>query len=74
MPQNPAATQGVGRHHNWLAVLDAYSVQFLVLDRGRDSDLLRAAQSHPGWTVDFQDGEVVLLARVQTHDGARIAA
>jgi hypothetical protein len=45
-------------------MLDAYDVQFLVVDARRDGELLQAARRHPEWTVDFEDGESALFTRV----------
>jgi len=47
----------------WLAVLDSARVRFLILDVAKDRALLEAARADPAWTVDFDDGESVLLAR-----------
>lgn len=47
----------------WLAALDKYRVQYLILDAGLDGALLEAAGRHAAWTVDYDDGESVLLAR-----------
>jgi hypothetical protein len=47
----------------WQAILDDYQVKFLVLDILQDGELLKSVSSDPGWTVDFQDAENVLLAR-----------
>ncbi|MGD2041658.1 MAG: hypothetical protein PVH11_12600 [Anaerolineae bacterium] len=51
-------------HTGWLAMLDTYQVEFLLVDSERDRDLFRAAQSHPYWTVDCRDDQSVLLLRV----------
>ena len=51
-------------NENWPAVLDEYGVQFLVLDRHDDSDLLKLFRSQPGWAVDCEDGETIIFARV----------
>ena len=48
---------------DWPQVLDEYGVQFLVLNRHDDSDLLDLFRSQPGWMVDFEDKEAVLFAR-----------
>jgi hypothetical protein len=48
---------------NWLAVLDAFDVEFLVLDTHRDHGLLQAVRSDPRWIVDVEDREAVLFAR-----------
>ena len=74
MPGDQAARVRAGRHENWLAILEAYGVQYLVLDIHRDRDLLQLVRSRPGWTVDFKEGETVLFARTQTLYDARAAA
>ncbi|MGC9333440.1 MAG: hypothetical protein ACP5JJ_04780 [Anaerolineae bacterium] len=48
---------------NWLAVLDAHGVEFLLLDVDQDGGLLREVEGHPGWAIDVWDGESVLLHR-----------
>ena len=58
--------QETGMNGDWPTVLDEYGVQFLVLDRHDDSDLLELFQSQPGWTVDFEDGEAIIFARADT--------
>lgn len=55
------APAGEGGAH-WLAILDTYQVQFLILDAEQDLALLDAARQHPAWTVDYEDGDTVLLA------------
>ena len=47
-------------------MLDEYGVQFLILDRHDDSDLLKLFQSQPGWAVDFEDEEAIIFARADT--------
>jgi hypothetical protein len=49
---------------DWLAMLDAYQVKFLIVDAERDRGLFRAAHSHPQWAVDCRDHSSVLLVRV----------
>jgi hypothetical protein len=51
----------VDREAHWLAILDTYQVQFLILDAQQDRALLDAARRHPAWTVDYDDGDTVLL-------------
>jgi len=48
---------------DWPQVLDEYGVQFLVLNRHDDGDLLKIFRSQPGWTVDFEDEEAVIFVR-----------
>jgi hypothetical protein len=47
----------------WLAALDTYRVQYLILDAKHDRALLEAAGRHSAWTLDCEDGESVLLTR-----------
>ena len=65
MRQDRSLTQETGVNEDWVQVLDGYGVQFLVLDVHSDSELVELFQSQPGWTVDFQDGEAVILARAE---------
>jgi hypothetical protein len=61
---------------NWPVGLDAHDVQFLILDIQEDGDLLQSIRSEPGWTIDFQDAENILLVRTRTapqHPSARWA-
>ena len=60
------AMERTGINEDWPAVLDEYSVQFLVLGRHDDSDLLKLFQSQPGWAVDFEDEEAIIFARADT--------
>ncbi len=48
---------------SWLAVLDRYRVQFLILDKERDSTLMSLVRSQPGWAVDFENEVSVLFSR-----------
>jgi len=50
-------------NRDWLDLLDEYDVQFVALDAHRDGDLLKLFRSEPEWTVDSEDGEVVVFAR-----------
>jgi len=51
---------------DWPAVLNEYGVQFLMLSRHGDSDLLELFQTQPGWAVDFEDEEAIIFARADT--------
>jgi hypothetical protein len=66
MLQDHSVAQETGMNDDWPAVLDEYGVQLLVLDRHDDSDLLKLFRSHPGWTVDFEDGEATIFTRADT--------
>jgi hypothetical protein len=48
---------------SWLAVLDRYRVQFLILDKEQDSTLMSLVRSQPYWTVDLEDEVSVLFSR-----------
>ena len=48
---------------SWLAVLDRYRVQFLILDKELDSTLMSLVQSQPGWAIDFENDVSVLFSR-----------
>ncbi len=48
---------------DWPDLLDEYDVQFVALDAHRDGDLLKLVRSKPEWTVESEDGEVVVFAR-----------
>lgn len=63
MRRDHAATIKTGVLEDWPAILDEYGVQFLALDIHSDGDLLQCCRSLPGWVVDFEDGEAMLLAR-----------
>ena len=52
----------------WAAVLDAYGVQYVVLDRHRDRGLQQAIGNEPGWQLDCQDKDAVLYARYARRD------
>jgi hypothetical protein len=71
MPLEQAFPRRSRRRERWLTTLDDHGVQYLVLDAFRDHKLLRAARSHPRWTIDFRDGASVLLTRNQALDGTQ---
>jgi hypothetical protein len=68
-----APPQAKDRLDQWLAALEAYDVQYVILDTERDGELLRTVQSNPGWIIDFQEGNSMLFARTRAHVGARVA-
>ena len=63
MPQDHSITRETDMNGNWVEMFDEYGVQFLILDRHDDGDLLNLFQSQPGWALDFQDEEAVIFAR-----------
>ena len=63
MPQDHSITREIGMNGNWVEMFDEHGVQFLILDRHDDGDLLNLFQSQPGWALDFQDEEAVIFAR-----------
>jgi hypothetical protein len=74
MLQEQAVARETRRYEHWLAALDAFGVQFLVLDIERDGGLVQAARSHPGWDLDLEGGGAVLFARAGTSGNAKGAA
>lgn len=63
MSQNGGPTQSGDRFDGWLAVLDRYGVQYLILNKERDRKYLSLVRSKPGWAVDFEDEASVLFSR-----------
>ena len=74
MSPQQAHARKYSRPERWLAALDTYGVQFLILDKERDGSLLDLVRSRPGWTVDFEDTESVLFTRIRAPQGTRAAA
>jgi len=67
-PQNTLAglhLKRTGLGENWLRVLDAYRVQFLVLGLHSECDVVEFFRSQPGWEVDFEDEETIIFARTE---------
>jgi len=64
--QDHSVARETGMNEDWSAMLDEYGVQFLVLSRHDDSDLLKLFQTQPGWAVDFEDEEAIIFARADT--------
>ena len=63
---HPVARETGMMDEDWPAVLNEYGVQFLMLSRHGDSDLLELFQTQPGWAVDFEDEEAIIFARADT--------
>ena len=70
MSQDQAPTRTAGQLDQWLAALDRYGVQFLVVDKRRDGALLDLIRSRPGWGIDFEDEESVLFTSIRVREGA----
>jgi hypothetical protein len=51
------------RKVDWPTLLDRHGVEFALLNRQGDSDLVMRLRSHPGWVVDDEDGEALLFRR-----------
>ena len=51
-------------NQDWPGMLDDYGVQFLILDRRADRDLLEFFRMQPRWGVDFEDEEAVIFTRL----------
>jgi hypothetical protein len=63
MSQQGGSTQAGGRFDGWLALLDQHRVQYLILNKEHDGNLLSLVRARPGWSVDFEDGASVLFSR-----------
>lgn len=63
MPRDHTGTPGTDAKKDWPAVLDRYGVQYLILDKKGDSDLLREFRTEPQWLIEVEGRESVLLAR-----------
>jgi hypothetical protein len=48
---------------NWLRVLDAYRVRFLVLNLESEGDMVSFFRSQSEWSIDFEDEESIIFAR-----------
>ena len=48
---------------DWLAMLDAFEAQALILDVEGDAGLLQLARSSPAWRLDLDDGRSALFVR-----------
>ena len=59
LDEGPEGRQFAG----WSSLLDRYGVQYLLLDKVRDGNLLSLVRARPGWTVDFEDRASVLFIR-----------
>jgi hypothetical protein len=49
MSKQEGSTQPGGRFDGWLAVLDLHRVQYLILNKERDVNLLSLVRARPGW-------------------------
>jgi len=61
--QRPGKHTSNPRVNQWPPLLEEFDVQFLMLDTDRDAELLKLFQAHPGWAIDSQDDQSVLLVR-----------
>jgi hypothetical protein len=48
---------------DWLALFEQEHVQFVVLDRCTDRDLIERLQRRCGWIVDFENQESMIFTR-----------
>jgi hypothetical protein len=48
---------------DWARVLEAYDVQFVVLNQSQDEKLVKTLLRQPGWSADFEGDGVVVFAR-----------
>ncbi len=61
--RNSQMSRFSGGDRQQLALLEAFEVHYLILDKRRDVDLLMAVQADRGWALEFEDGESVLFSR-----------
>jgi len=47
---------------DWLELLQRERVQLAILDPRTDRDWVEILRSQPEWTVDFDDGDTVILS------------
>jgi hypothetical protein len=73
MSQDQVPTVGSSQPDRWLAVLDRYGVQFLVVNKQCDSEMLDVVRSRPGWGTDFEDEESALFSRLRVPEDAEAA-
>jgi hypothetical protein len=61
------------RNHvcDWLQLLEALDVQFLVLDPASDRVAVELARAHPAWQVEFEDSDAVFFAHTRAQGGYR---
>lgn len=60
-----------GINEDWLRVLEAYRVRFLVLNLKSEGDVVSFFRAQSEWSVDFEDEESIIFARSeadQIHD------
>ena len=48
---------------DWLALFEQENVQFVILDRRTDRDLVEVLWHQHRWMVDFEDKELVIFMR-----------
>ncbi len=71
MLRRTGSTSDPAASGNWTAVLDAYGVQYVVLDCHRDRRLQQAIENERGWQLDCQDKDAVLYTRCARRDPTR---
>jgi hypothetical protein len=47
---------------DWLRLFEKEHVQFIILDRQDDAELLKVIHSQPRWIVDFEDDQAAIFA------------
>jgi hypothetical protein len=74
MSPDQAPVETNGQPPDWLAVLDAYDVRFVILNSQLDDQLQRMVRADPQWTIDLVDGDTILFARARASTSARVPA
>ena len=49
---------------DWQALTDRYGIGYMVLWKRAEGDLIETARRAPGWRIDYEDPEAVVLVRI----------
>ena len=63
MMVNKSRVRAAGRAAHWLADLDTFEVEFLILNARCDHALIDAVRGQPAWKIDHEDGDTILFVR-----------
>lgn len=63
MAEAESVLEQVPCEEDWLAMLDAFEAQALLLDVEGDAGFLQLARSSPAWRLDVDDGQSALFMR-----------
>jgi two-component system, OmpR family, alkaline phosphatase synthesis response regulator PhoP len=63
MMVNKSRVRAAGRAAHWLADLDTFEVEFLILNTRYDHALIDAVRGQPAWKIEREDGDTILFVR-----------